>query len=132
MYYFAYGSNLNQKQMKLRCPGSVPVCAATLPGYCVTERQYADIDWCGGKRVCGGLWRITEADLAALDRYEGYPNFYWRYSVWLDLPDGNEVEAWVYEMTAKAKLTRNGIKYSPYYRQICATGAADFGITTDF
>ena len=106
--------------------------AAVLPGYCLTERQYADIDKSPSSRVCGGLWHITASDLAALDIYEGYPRFYWRYPVWLDLPDGGEVEAWVYEMTDHAKLERNGIKYSQYYRRICACGAADFGIKTKF
>ena len=131
MYYFAYGSNLNQKQLKLRCPSAVPMSAAVLPGYCLTERQYADIDKSPGNRVCGGLWQITAADLAALDHYEGYPRFYWRYPVWLDLPDGSEVEAWVYEMTNPAKQVRNGIRFAPYYRQVCADGAADFGYSRE-
>ena len=33
MYYFAYASNLNQKQMRERCPDSKPVFTATLPHY---------------------------------------------------------------------------------------------------
>ena len=33
MYYFAYASNLNQKQMQERCPDSKPVFTATLPNY---------------------------------------------------------------------------------------------------
>ncbi|TET49084.1 MAG: gamma-glutamylcyclotransferase, partial [Dehalococcoidia bacterium] len=33
MYYFAYGVNLNQKQMKDRCPDSKPLFTAVLPNY---------------------------------------------------------------------------------------------------
>ena len=32
-YYLAYGSNLNRKQMQMRCPGAKPIGTALLEGY---------------------------------------------------------------------------------------------------
>ena len=33
MMYFAYGSNLNWDQMKVRCPDCFPIAKATLKGW---------------------------------------------------------------------------------------------------
>lgn len=76
--YFAYGSNLNLKQMKDRCPGSKPLIPATLKGYRLTERKYADIDPSPGSSVHGVMCHLTKEDLDNLDVYEGYPRFYTR------------------------------------------------------
>ena len=131
-YYFAYGSNLNKQQMSLRCPGATPITAAVLRDYKLSERQFADIDKSPGNAVSGGLWLITAADLRALDCYEGYPRFYTRYPVHVKLFDGSTIEAIVYEMTAEAKASRNGQRYSPGYRQTCRSGAAAFRIASEF
>ncbi len=44
MLYFAYGSNLNIKQMKQRCPDSIGISPAVLNGWKLVERTYADIE----------------------------------------------------------------------------------------
>ena len=54
-YYIAYGSNLNVSQMRMRCPHATILGTANLKG-----------------------WEVTAADEAALDRYEGFPNFYYK------------------------------------------------------
>ncbi len=79
MKYFAYGSNLNIKQMQWRCPTAVPLGAFTLQGYKLVFRFYADIIPDSEKSVKGGLWEISEDDENALDRYEGYPSLYGKY-----------------------------------------------------
>ncbi len=131
-YYFAYGSNLNKHQMSLRCPTATPITAAVLRDYKLSERQFADIDKSPGNAVSGGLWLISADDLRALDRYEGYPRFYNRYPVDVELFDGSTIEAIVYEMTEQAKADRAGCCYSPSYRQTCRTGTLDFKIKSDF
>lgn len=131
MFYFAYGSNMNLEQMAVRCPGASPVGSAILAGYRLTERQYADIDRSPGSSVNGLLWRVTAADLVALDRYEGFPRFYTRYRVNV-VVDGRQVNAIVYEMTARAKREREGHPYSEYYRDICSSGAVVNGIKNEF
>ena len=79
MKYFAYGSNLNIKQMQWRCPNAVPLGAYTLQGYQLVFRFYADIIPVSDKSVKGGLWEISEKDEKLLDRYEGYPTLYEKY-----------------------------------------------------
>lgn len=69
--YFAYGSNLNVAQMRLRCPNAVPFARFNYPNWKLAFRGVADIVPEPGAVVNGGLWRITAACEWALDRYEG-------------------------------------------------------------
>ena len=61
--------------------------------------------------------------MARLDRYEGYPQIYRRYTVDVILDDGTELPALIYEMTPKTKEIRNGFPYPEEYRKICREGA---------
>jgi len=74
--YGAYGSNLNTKQMSLRCPRAERAGTVLLDDYRLTFRGVADIEPCKGSEVPIALWRITEKCEEALDRYEGFPRFY--------------------------------------------------------
>ena len=71
MYYFAYGSNLNLRGMKRRCPKSTPACAATLAGYRLEFRKFATIVPDPSASVQGALYELTPACARALDKYEG-------------------------------------------------------------
>ena len=80
MHYFAYGSNLEPEQMKRRCPGHTVVGLAELRDHKITF-PLTSHDWGGGvasvgtahaHSVWGMVFDLTDADLAALDRYEGY------------------------------------------------------------
>ncbi len=75
-YYLAYGSNLNLRQMRQRCPRAKPVGAVLLVGYELVFRGVATIEPRDGGSVPCGLWLITDTDEAALDNYEGWPNHY--------------------------------------------------------
>lgn len=78
-WYFAYGSNLNVEQMKYRCPDAIKIGPAVLPGYKLVFRSVADVEVARpGDVVEGGLWWVSQRDLAALDRYEGFPDLYTR------------------------------------------------------
>ena len=79
MLYFAYGSNLNHQQMKVRCKGSTFIKAINLKGYVLTFRskyRAADIDKKKNSKVVGGLFNITKSDEKKLDIYEDYPKLY--------------------------------------------------------
>ena len=92
IYYFAYGSNLSQKQMLERCPDSKPRFRAILPNYKLIFAGWsprwhggvASIKRSRGKKVKGAVYEILEKCLKPLDRYEGYPTVYDRLNV--DLP----------------------------------------------
>ena len=110
--YFAYGSNLLPARLLQRCPTAVPYAPAILPNYRLTERLYADVEYL-----------LRAHDVARLDRYEGYPQIYRRYTVDVILDDGTELPALIYEMTPKTKEIRNGLPYPEEYRKICREGA---------
>jgi gamma-glutamylcyclotransferase (GGCT)/AIG2-like uncharacterized protein YtfP len=119
--YFAYGSNLDTEQMKLRCPAARKVGPATIKGHRLTFRHVADIVPDPDQEVQGGLWTITTECLEALDAYEGYPRLYTREWIAVTTPDGQERKALVYKM--------NGGRFAPpsegYLRTI-ARGYRDF------
>ena len=77
-YYLAYGSNLNIRQMQMRCPGARPVGTTVLQGYELLLKgsktgSYLTIEKKRGGKVPGGIGQVTEQHEKALDRYEGVP-----------------------------------------------------------
>jgi gamma-glutamylcyclotransferase (GGCT)/AIG2-like uncharacterized protein YtfP len=134
MLYFAYGSNMNTPRMQARCPTAQPLSPAVLRGFRLVERLYADIEPAEGAEVHGVLWRLDEADLAALDRYEGFPRLYQRFVVAVEartvLPSRLEttVPAVVYIMSTAAKQMRGAVSYTPEYWQICHEGARQHAV----
>jgi gamma-glutamylcyclotransferase len=84
--YFAYGSNLDEAQMRARCPGAQCVGTAVLPDHALVFDGHSRL-WGGAvanvvpaasARVHGLVYRLEHADLVALDRYEGHPHSYTR------------------------------------------------------
>ena len=106
MYYFAYGSNLNQKQMKERCPDGKPLFTAVLPNYKLVfagwSRQWrggvASIKSLRGDRVRGAIYEVTESCLQRLDRYE---SGYSRLNVTVFGEDDESIEAITYVKDGK-------------------------------
>ena len=88
-FYLAYGSNLNVKQMQFRCPDARIVGTAEIPNYQLLFKgsktgSYLTIEPKQGCTVPAAVWSVSERDELALDRYEGYPHFY--YKTELELP----------------------------------------------
>ena len=82
-YYIAYGSNLNVRQMMMRCPDSRMIGTATIPDYRLMFKgsktgSYLTIEEAPGYKVPVGVWEVSERDEKSLDRYEGYPSFYYK------------------------------------------------------
>jgi gamma-glutamylcyclotransferase len=84
--YFAYGSNLDEAQMRERCPAAQRVARATLRGHVLTFGGFSH-KWNGavasvrrarGAEVAGLLYAIDPDTLQLLDRFEGYPFAYER------------------------------------------------------
>lgn len=120
MYYFAYGSNLNKKQMLQRCPASKPKFSVVLPNYKLIFTGWSRL-WKGGtasikpfrgEKVKGAVYEISETDLKKLDTYEDYPATYNRMNVIVWTEDGDSLEAVTYikkEQSAEAKPSREYI-----------------------
>ena len=82
-YYIAYGSNLNVPQMRSRCPHATILGTANLKGWELLFKgsgtgAYLTIEPREDGTVPVAIWEVTEADEAALDRYEGFPTFYYK------------------------------------------------------
>ena len=75
--YFAYGSNLNIRQMKKRAPSARILGASYLFGWRLIFRGVADIAR-GTKNdlLPIGIWKLQPEDEEALDIYEGWPKVY--------------------------------------------------------
>ena len=82
-YYIAYGSNLNVRQMKFRCPTAKIVGTAVIRDYELLYKgsktgSYLTIEKKKGSVVPVAVWEVTAADEHSLDAYEGCPNFYYK------------------------------------------------------
>ena len=132
LLYFAYGSNLNQEQLRYRCPDAEPLCPAYLAGYRVAERQFADIEEDADSVVHGALYSITAADLKSLDCYEGYPEGYTRKVFPITQENGLIRTALVYLMTPEYRIRLAGKPYSETYRKNCSDGAVSWDIPDAF
>ena len=82
MYYIAYGSNLNFKLMRSRCPRARPVFYLNgvrvnkLSGWSLSFNRYANIIKNNNSFVPIGLWKITKHCEKELDIYENFPILY--------------------------------------------------------
>lgn len=107
-YYVAYGSNLSVDQMAHRCPDATIVGTGILKDWRLVFRLHATIEPCIGSTVPVLVWAISEKDEARLDRYEGYPRYYFKkyLSVPVEAHNGRfNVRAMVYLMTPGQPVT---------------------------
>ena len=121
--YFAYGSNLNRADMRLRCPDARPDRPARLEGWRLCFRGVADIEPAADSAVAGALWQLSGADLGCLDAYEGAPAHY-RQRIFEVETNAGPREAMTYVMTDDSYL---GLPSSWYYGRIEA-GYRDWGL----
>lgn len=137
-YYIAYGSNLNIPQMRYRCPGARIIGTAVVPDYELLFKgsktgSYLTIEPRKGASVPVAVWETTEQDETNLDRYEGYPAFYYKKEMELEV------------VGIKSKKVRNRTVYvyimheersfgvpSEYYVRTCVEGYRAFGFDIAF
>jgi gamma-glutamylcyclotransferase (GGCT)/AIG2-like uncharacterized protein YtfP len=110
MKYFAYGMNTNLDQMAGRCPGAVSLGPAWLNNYEFVFRTHADIARSPGSICHGVLWDIDPVHLKSLDALEGYPYYYTRFRVRVNLGD-HSVYALTYQMNDQSYLQEPGAGY---------------------
>lgn len=137
-YYIAYGSNLNIPQMRMRCPGARIIGTSVIEDYQLLFKgsktgSYLTIEPMEGAEVPVVIWEVTETDEKALDRYEGYPNFYYKKEMTLDIKGirtgkVRRRDAFVYIMHEEREL---GIP-SWYYVNTCLDGYRAFGFDENY
>ena len=130
-YYFAYGSNLNTTNMRGRCGKHIEIIGpAKLNNYELTfdRRGYANIIPREKSHVWGLVWRIDQACVDALDRYEGYPRMYDRQDVSVIL-DNQIIKAFVYIEPADQA---GGRPAKNYLENLIIVGAKENGLPDEW
>ena len=127
-YYIAYGSNLSVEQMKHRTPDAKIIGTSVLEGWRLLFKSYATIEPKEGGRVPVLIWEITDSDEASLDRFEGYPTFYYKRELPVRVTplDGGaprELTAMVYIMDEKQSFQMPSL----YYYDVLYRGYRAFG-----
>lgn len=135
VWYFAYASNMNRRQMAQRAGALAEEKLARLDNYELNFEKIArggtgtaNIAPAEGKTVWGVLYRVTEQQLKALDRFEGVPEHYRRSEVTVVDGDGNKVAAQVY----LARKVRKGLKPDRLYLQRIIQGAEEHNLPADY
>ena len=128
MFYAAYGSNLNVEQMAWRCPSARIVGTSVIKDYRLMFKgsktgAYLTIEPAKGFEVPVGIWKVTDEDIQALNRYEGYPDFYYKKGFNLFCSDGHRHKSMVYVMHEDRALALP----SRGYVAVCKQGYKDFG-----
>lgn len=135
--YLAYGSNMSVEQMEYRCPEARIVGVAEIQDYRLMYKgsqtgAYATIEPEKGQKVPVLVWEISRRDEASLDRYEGFPTFYYKkeLEVEINLISSKQPpisygrhKAMVYIMDERRE---HGLP-SPRYENILREGYKEFG-----
>lgn len=105
--YVAYGSNLNLTQMARRCPSAGIYGVGQLNNWELVYRgsmvnSHATIRRKQGAYVPVLLWSIEPDDERRLDVYEGYPIYYYKRTVMVDI-GSRKKKAMVYIMDPRNK-----------------------------
>ena len=131
-YYIAYGSNLNVRQMRYRCPTAKPIGITAIPDYELLYKgsktgSYLTIEKKKGSLVPIAVWEVTAADEKRLDAYEGYPNFYYKKEMKLPVRLANgktkKLTAFIYIMHEERELGCPSLAYI----RTCKEGYRNFG-----
>lgn len=143
MLYFGYGSNMSWTQMKDRCPSARFVGAARLPDHRLAFTRKSIKRGCGvadaireaDRNVWGAVFEISEFDVGALDRFEGFrpgrnKNSYWRRECIVFL-DGN-VERPVVAQTYFAEPESDPPPPNQAYKDLILSGARHWHLPIDY
>ena len=128
--YVAYGSNLNMVQMHSRCPTAEFVGTGVIQDYELQfkgslHNAHATIAPKAGSSVPVGIWTIGKTDERRLDVYEGYPSYYFKQDIPVQMEDGT-LTGMVYIMDPRMDFGNPSKSYYDIVRQ----GYADCGLDT--
>ena len=119
--YIAYGSNLNLVQMAARCPSARVYAKGVLNNWELVFRgakrnSHATIERKSGSTVPVLVWEIQPIDEYRLDIYEGYPCYYFKKNIMVDI-EGRKKKAMVYIMDEQQLPGRPSASYVETIRQ---------------
>ena len=132
--YFAYGSNMDQRQMDYRCPAAVMVSTGWLNnyGYRIEGRGFATVIPEENSRVWGVVWKLTEACEVSLDGYEGVSKgIYWKEIVTIE-SGSSERSCLVYIASYRQALSGRQNLPSLNYQDRIVAAAAEFNFPSEY
>lgn len=106
-YYLAYGSNLYTPQMRYHCPSARLMGTAVIENYKLMFKKsktgsYLTVEPKQGAEVPVAVWQLTTEGEKTLDHYEGYPSFYIKQNISVEIDNGEDtIEAMFYVMDDK-------------------------------
>ena len=133
----AFGSNLNLRQMEMRCPTAKVYGTGVIHDYQLLfkgapKNAYLTIEPKKNSKVPVALWELQPEDEKALDRYEGYPSFYGKESIPVELDSGEIITAMVYVMTDRIPERIHLNLPSHQYLNIVKEGYKDFRFSNSY
>ncbi len=119
--YIAYGSNLNLAQMAARCPSAKIYAKGILNNWELLYRGTEKNSHATIKRKVGSIvpvlvWEIQPKDEYRLDIYEGYPRYYFKKNIMVNIGEKKK-KAMVYIMDEKQLPGRPSARYIETIRQ---------------
>lgn len=104
--YVAYGSNLNLYQMKFRCPTARLIGTGIVKDHELqfkgrSNSAFATIAPKDGSSVPVAVWELQPKDEKALDRYEGYPSYYFKQEIPVEMKNSTTINGMVYIMNLR-------------------------------
>ncbi|GHV35391.1 gamma-glutamylcyclotransferase [Clostridia bacterium] len=120
--YAAYGANTHKRKMSERCPTAEIIGKSELKDYRLLFRGehkfrcHATVEPHDGFCVPLLIWRITSADEDALDRCEGFPDYYHKEFVDIFV-NGESLNVMLYVMNDGYCV---GIPSEQYYKTVRA------------
>lgn len=132
-YYGAYGSNLNIRQMKMRCPQARIIGTSVIEGSHLLFKgsrtgYYLTVESKENCSVPIAVWEVTQADELSLNRYEGFPTFYYKKEITLPVKGiktgkVRNRKVFLYIMHEDRPIG----KPSDFYLRTCLEGYKNFG-----
>ncbi|XP_015510107.2 gamma-glutamylcyclotransferase [Neodiprion pinetum] len=145
--YFAYGSNLLAKRIRINNPTAVRRDIGRLKDFRLDFATYSK-RWHGASAtivpteneyVWGAIWEIDNSDIASLDQQEGVEDkLYFSKIVDIETPNGSFLKCKVYQQcnNPQEHLTGNLLpqdrRPSAAYRDTILKGARESGIPSDY
>ncbi|KAI4466847.1 hypothetical protein MML48_2g00006941 [Holotrichia oblita] len=145
--YFAYGSNLLAKRLRLNNPSAIRNGIGKLEDY---EIDFASFSprWRGaiatitrkkGKVIWGSIWELDDDDMKTLDEQEGVAKgVYFGMDVDVITQDGNRKRCRLYKLNHKVQVVTNiedlpeERRPSPAYLKVILLGAKESNLPEDY